>query len=94
MPKSYSDYIKTGQMDHLTAIKNNTVRTSSKNCMHQIMADLAGQGLPADAGAFGALDAVAVKFVEWYGPKATGEIFRHYGAVCERQPVKTEGSEA
>ncbi len=91
MPKSYSDYIKTGQMDHLAAIKNNTVRNTSKSGMFQTLANLAGQGLPADAGAFGALDAIARMFVKWYGPAATGEVFRHYATVCERQPAKTEG---
>lgn len=88
MKKTYSDYIKTGQMDPLEAIKHQTVRNGGRDGMAHILAKHIAQQLPADAAAFGALDCVAVKFVEWYGPVAAGEVFRHYAEVCERQPVK------
>lgn len=89
MPKSYSDYIKTGQMDQLTAIKHNTCRRLAREAVKKTLTEHASHDLPADASAFGMLDVIAVKFVEWYGPAEAAEIFRHYANVSERQaPVK------
>lgn len=85
MPRSYSDYIKTGQMDQLEAIKHNTVRNQNRVAVAGVLNSHARDGLPADAGAFGMLDTIAVKLVEWYGPEGAGEVLRHYATVCERQ---------
>ncbi|QKC89961.1 hypothetical protein EB230_17275 [Mesorhizobium sp. NZP2234] len=90
MARSYSDYIKTGQMTDLQAIKHNTVRTQGRKAIAGVLASHVSDGLPADAAAFGILDTIAVKMVEWYGPAAAGEVFRHYATVCERQ-VATGG---
>ncbi|MEI9402344.1 hypothetical protein [Mesorhizobium argentiipisi] len=92
MPRSYSDYIKSGQMTQLDAIKHNTVRKGGQVAMAAVLAAHVRDGLPADAAAFGVLDALAVKLVEWYGPAAAGEVLRHYAEVCERQkPAATNG---
>lgn len=88
MARSYSDYIKTGQMTDLEAIKHNTVRTQGRKAIAGVLASHARDGLPADAAAFGILDTIAVKLVEWYGPAAAGEVLRHYADVCERQAAK------
>ncbi|MER9506002.1 hypothetical protein [Mesorhizobium sp. M0579] len=85
MPRSYSDYIKTGQMTDLEAIKHNTVRNGGRAHMAAALAAHVRDGLPADAAAFGVLDTLAVKLVEWYGAPAAGEVLRHYAEVCERQ---------
>lgn len=90
MAKSYSDYVKTGQMSHLDAIKHNTVREQSRRGMSNTLAVAEGAGMPADAAAFGALDVIAVRFVKWYGPEAAAEVFRHYAEVAGRQ--KPEGA--
>ena len=86
--KSYHDYIRTGQMTQLDAIKHQSVRNASKAGMLSTLRATAEQGLPAEAAAFGALDVIAVKLVEWFGPEQTGEVFRHYAEVCERQQPK------
>ncbi|MER9003295.1 hypothetical protein NKI15_06660 [Mesorhizobium sp. M0862] len=85
MPRSYLDYIATGQMTDLQAIKHNTVRHQGRIHIAAALAAHVRDGLPADAAAFGVLDTLAVKLVEWYGPAAAGEVLRHYAAVCERQ---------
>lgn len=90
--KSYSDYIKTGQLDQLTAINYNTVRAQARQTVAKSLAEMVKMDLPADADAFGVLDTVAVRLVEWYGPAQAGEVFRHYAAVCERQCGEGEGS--
>lgn len=87
MSKSYYDFIKTGQIDPLKAAEMQAGRTRAR----QGMADfLNAKGLPSDALAFGALDVIAVKLVEWYGAGEAGEVLRHYAAVCERQGSKPE----
>ncbi|RUX02527.1 hypothetical protein EOA27_32070 [Mesorhizobium sp. M2A.F.Ca.ET.037.01.1.1] len=92
MPRSYSDYIKTGQMTQLEAIKFNTVRNGGRVAIAGVLAAHVRDGLPADAAAFGVLDTLAVKLVEWYGAAAAGEVLRHYADVCERQkPATTNG---
>lgn len=90
MPRSYLDYIKTGQMTDLQAIKHNTVRSQGRIHIAAALAAHVRDGLPADAAAFGVLDTLAVKLVEWYGPGAAGEVLRHYAEVCERQPAKVQ----
>lgn len=90
MVNSYSDYIKTGQMDHLTAIKHNTCRATARTALAKTLAEHVARNLPADASAFGALDTIAVKMVEWYGPSDAATVFRHYADVCERQNPKVE----
>lgn len=89
-PRSYSDYIKTGQMTDLQAIKHNTVRNGARTHIAATLAAHVRDGWPADAAAFGILDTIAVKLVEWYGPAAAGEVLRHYAEVCERQPAKVQ----
>jgi hypothetical protein len=91
MTKGYSDYIRTGQMTQMDAIKNQSVRDATKHMISKALAQTAADGLPADAAAFGALDIVAVKLVEWYGPAEAAEVFTHYAEVCGRQ--KPKGSE-
>ena len=86
MTKGYSDYIKTGDMSQLEAIKYQSVRDGAKAGFTRMLAEHAKQGLPADAAAFGALDIIAVNLVKWYGPEEAGEVLRHYATVCERQP--------
>ena len=88
MPRSYLDYIKTGQMTDLQAIKHNTVRGQARIHTAGVLAAHVRDGLPADAAAFGVLDTIAVRLVEWYGPAAAGEVLRHYAEVCERQVAK------
>ncbi|RUU99446.1 MAG: hypothetical protein EOS20_17180 [Mesorhizobium sp.] len=90
MPRSYNDYIKTGQLTDLEAIKHNTVRQGGRVAIAAALAAHARDGLPADAAAFGVLDTIAVKLVEWYGPAAAGEVLRHYAEVCERQVAKVD----
>lgn len=87
MADSYSDYIKTGQMDALTATKMTVGRSTSRVGMSRM---LANPNLPADAMAFGALDTIAVKLVEWYGAADAAKVLRHYADVCERQNAKAE----
>lgn len=91
MTKTYHDYIRTGEMTQQEAIKHQSVREAAKSGMRATLDAVAAQGLPADASAFGALDIVAVKLVEWYGPDQTAEVFRHYVDVCERQKPKDAG---
>ncbi|MBZ9821925.1 MULTISPECIES: hypothetical protein [unclassified Mesorhizobium] len=92
MTRSYSDYIKSGQMTQLEAIKHNTVRNGGRVAMAGVLAAHVRDGLPADAAAFGVLDTLAVRLVEWYGPAGAGEVLRHYAEVCERQkPVAANG---
>lgn len=91
MAKSYSDYVRTGQMDQVEAIKHNTIREQSRQGVTNSLKAFADAGLPADAAAFGALDVVAVKLVEWYGAEAAGKVFRHYAEVCERQKDMANG---
>lgn len=85
MQRSYSDYIKTGQMTQLEAIKHNTVRNGGRVAMAGVLAAHVRDSLPADAAAFGVLDTLAVRLVEWYGPAGAAEVLRHYAEVCERQ---------
>lgn len=88
MKRSYSDYIKTGEMDQLTAIRNQSIRDAAKIGMSKLLAETARQGNPADAAAFGGLDIIAVKLVEWYGPADAAKVLRHYADVCERQNAR------
>jgi len=95
MIKSYSDHIKTGELSQIDAIKNQSVREAARHAMSMTLAAHVKQELPADAAAFGVLDLIAVKMVEWYGPEAARDVFNHYAEVCGRQPVKTaEGGDA
>ncbi|OHV73346.1 hypothetical protein [Ensifer sp. LCM 4579] len=92
MTKNYSDYIKTGEMDQLSAIRHQSIRDAAKTGMLKLLAETAKQGNPADAAAFGGLDIIAVKLVEWYGPAEAATVLRHYADVCERQ--KAQGGDA
>jgi hypothetical protein len=85
MTNRYSDYIKTGEMSQMDAIKHQSVRDGAKAGMMATLAHHAKQGLPADAAAFGALDIIAVNLVKWYGPDAAATVLRHYADVCARQ---------
>lgn len=82
MSKSYYDYIKTGQIDPMRAAEMQTGRERSRSLMAGY---ITAPGLPSEAMAFGALDVVAVKLVEWYGAAQAAEVLRHYATVCERQ---------
>lgn len=82
MSKSYYDHIKTGQIDPMKATEMQVGRERARAGMASF---LAAPGLPADAMAFGALDTIAVKLVQWYGAAQAGEVLRHYAEVCERQ---------
>ncbi|MGZ2374926.1 hypothetical protein ACVI3U_002829 [Sinorhizobium medicae] len=81
MKRSYADYIKTGEMDQLTATRHQSIRDAAKAGMLKVLAETARQGNPADAAAFGGLDVIAVR----YGPADAATVLRHYADVCERQ---------
>lgn len=89
MSKSYYDYIKTGQIDPMRAAEMQTGRERSRSLM---AGHITAPGLPSEAMAFGSLDAIAVKFVEWYGPEDAAKVLRHYATVCERQKTKAEAA--
>lgn len=87
MSKSYYDYIKTGQIDPLKAAEMQVGRERARSGMAGF---LNIKGLPSDALAFGALDVIAVKLVEWFGAASAGEVLRHYASVCERRAENVE----
>ncbi|NKW09460.1 hypothetical protein HGG76_06085 [Ochrobactrum tritici] len=86
--EKYADFIKTGDLEPMEALKMQSVRDAARAGATDILAHHSAQGLPCDAAAFGMLDAIAVRFVEWYGPEQAEKCFRHYGEVCARQPKK------
>lgn len=83
MPKTYFDHVKTGAMSAADAMSAQKARATGRS--------VAASALPSfpavnqEAYTFGMLDTMAVRFVEWYGPAAAAEVFRHYADICERQ---------
>ena len=94
MTKTYHDHIKTGDLTQMEAIKLQSDREAARSGMAATLDATAAQGLPADTSAFGALDTIAVRFVQWYGAAAAADVFRHYAEVCGRQDKKPEGGDA
>lgn len=80
--KSYMDYIKTGELSADEAVELEATRDAARV---QIGRMLSTSEVQPDAAAFGALDVIAVRLVQWYGAAAAAKVFRHYAAVCERQ---------
>lgn len=79
--KSYRDYIVTGEMDQQTAAVAEATRGIARFTATKMLAP-AANGAPVDTVAFGMLDVVAVKLVEWYGAEAGAEVFDHYAKIC------------
>jgi hypothetical protein len=81
--KTYFDLVKTGRMDIAEAASAQRMRESGRNTMDSMLPP--SPKARHEGYAFGILDGLAVRFVQWFGPSGAGEVFRHYAAVCERQ---------
>ena len=85
---SYSVYVADGTMTEEEAKINQSLRDSGRKATEGMIAFHKSVGNPADAYAFGALDAVVVEMVGYYGGEATAEVLRHYAEVAARQQAK------
>lgn len=88
MPKTYFDHVKSGAISAADALTAQKARTAGRSVTAATLPSL--PAVNQEAYAFGMLDAMAVRFVEWYGPAAAGEVMKHYAAICERQGRREE----
>lgn len=79
--KSYRDYVSTGEMSEKDAAVAEATRGVARFTATKMLAP-APNGAPVDTVAFGMLDVVAVKLVEWYGAEEAAQVFDHYAKVC------------
>ena len=86
MAKSYQDHVDAGAMSPEDAAKCEVTRRLAKETATQIVFGF--PAAPADAAAFGILDAAVFSLFTLYGAKETGEILRHYASVCEERAAK------
>ena len=87
MAKSYFDLVKCGLMNLAEASDAQRGRESARSTIDSMLPPV--PKAKHEGWAFGLLDMLAIRFVQWFGPVAAAEVFRHYAAVCERQKAKT-----
>lgn len=84
---SYRKYVETGEMTAEEADALDRARDHGRISAQSIPIG----DHPLDAVMLGVLDAACGAIVRKYGAAQAGEIFRHYGEVCERNAVKAPG---
>lgn len=85
---TYNDFAVKGDISEAEARRMTAARNRGNAILDAL---IKSNPTTADALAFGILDAMAVRFVRWFGAAQTAEVFRHYATVCAAQADKDNG---
>jgi|GEM_PF-6587388 len=80
---SYFDLAKLGLMSLADAAEAQHMRECARRTMDSVLPPVAK---PKNEGwAFGTLDGVSARLVDWFGPVVAAEVLRNYANDCERK---------